>query len=355
MKIINIELINFEAPLKNPFITSLRKVTKLEDFIVKISCSNGLVGYGEGAPTPVITGDTKESIVSFIQTITPKLIGQDLEEFDSIIELIQKHQPKNTTPKSMLDMAMYDLIAKIEKQPLYKLLGGIQQEFNTDLTISLDNVDNMVKTSLDAVSLGYKSLKIKLGAGVEDDITRIKEIYRAIPKDTALRLDANQGWSVKESIKILNNIEDYGIKIELLEQPIKATDLDGLKQIKNSVQTPILADEAIFTIDDAKKIIQHDMADYLNIKLAKSGGISQAIQIAKLCEENNKKCMIGCMLEGPIAIAAALHFTSNYHTNIPFVDLDAVNLLSSHTLQTNIVFNNSEISLSNDSGLGIEV
>ena len=355
MKITNIELLTFEAPLKNPFITSLRRVDILQDFIVKISCDNGVIGFGEGAPTPVITGDTIESIKLFIDSITPMLIGRDIEEFDKVIKIVQEHKYKNTTPKSMLEMAMFDLKAQYLKKPLYKLLGGRQKSFQTDLTISLDSVEKMIQNSLNAVFLGYSSLKLKLGDSVQNDISRVKEIYSCLPNNISLRLDANQGWSVDETINILNNIENSDIEIELLEQPIRSNDFYGLKKIKDSVNTPILADEALFTIDDAYKIIKYDIADYLNIKLAKSGGISEAIKIAKLCEESGKKCMIGCMLEGPIAISAALHFTSAHTDSIPFIDLDAVGLLESYSLQTDIVFDNSNITLSNTSGIGIKL
>ena len=353
MKIRNIRTTTLKAPLKNPFITSLRRVDALEDLVVIVECDNGSVGYGEGAPTPVITGETMGSMVATIEYIKPHIIGRDIEEFESILHLIHTLILKNTTAKSALEIALYDLKAKSLQVPLYKMLGGSKTKFRTDITISMDDIESMIEKSLDAVALGYDCLKIKIGDDPFKDVERITEVYAALPQGINIRLDANQGWTAKESVTLLHALEAKGIIAQFIEQPVKADDIEGLKYIKERVQTPLLADESIFSLKDARILLEMQAIDYVNIKLAKTAGLSQALRLADLSAEFGVKCMIGCMLEGPISVAAGVHVASAKADIITMLDLDAVSLLASHPCKTDIEFNESEIILSSKPGLGI--
>ncbi|MDD5359979.1 MAG: dipeptide epimerase [Sulfurovaceae bacterium] len=354
MKIKSIQTTLFQSPLKTPFKTALRTVSNLEDIVVIIECENGLIGYGEGSPTAVITGETLGTMKEAIEYISNFLIGLNIDaNFEDIINIIHSKLLHNTTAKSALEIAIYDLISKYRDKPLFSFLGGDKIAFTTDITISLDEINKMVSDSLSAVSLGYDTLKIKLGNNAKKDIERIIEIHRALPNDTILRLDANQGWNVEQTIEIMQKVENLGIFPQLLEQPIKADDISGLKEIKGKIKTPILADESVFNLSQAKYILETKSADFLNIKLAKCGGISVALKIAKLAKEYNVKCMMGCMLEGPIGIVASLHLVSAMSDIINMVDLDAVALLANQPKNCSVIFDESHITLSKNSGLGI--
>ena len=352
MKISNIRTSTLRAPLKNPFITSLRRVDTLEDIVVFIECDDGSVGYGEGAPTPVITGETMGSMIAAIEYIKPHIIGLEIEDLDTILGLVHNLILKNTTAKSALEIALYDLKAKAAKQPLYQMLGGTQTHFKTDITISMGEIDKMITDSLNAVSLGYDTLKIKIGDDPQKDVDRVKAIHNALDKHIKLRLDANQGWTAKESVTLLHALEKENIIAEFIEQPVIADDIEGLRYIKERVQTPLLADESIFSVKDARKLLEMQAIDYVNIKLAKTAGITQALELADLSKAFGVKCMIGCMLEGPISVAAGVHIASSKADVITMLDLDAVSLLASHHVETSIMFNESEIILSNSVGLG---
>jgi len=353
MKIENIRITILKAHLKNPFITSLRRVDALEDLVVIIECDNGSMGYGEGAPSPVITGETLGSMIATIEYIKPHLIGLEVEDLETILKVVHNLIIKNTTAKSALEIALYDLKAQTAKQPLYKMLGGSKTYFKTDITISMGEIDKMVSDSLEAVNLGYDTLKIKIGDNPQKDIERIIAIDNALDDTIKLRLDANQGWTAQESVKLLHALEKRGIIAEFIEQPVAADNIEGLKYIKERVQTPLLADESIFSIKDARRLLELQAIDYVNIKLAKTAGITQALKLADLSAEFGVKCMIGCMLEGPISVTAGVHVASAKADIITMLDLDAVSLLSSHPCKTNIEFNESEIILSSDIGLGI--
>ncbi|HEY9190306.1 MAG TPA: dipeptide epimerase [Sulfurovum sp.] len=353
MKIANIRTATLKAPLKTPFITSLRRVDTLEDLVVIIECDDGSVGYGEGAPTPVITGETMGSMISAIEYLKPFILGLEIGEFDTILNNIHARILKNTTAKSALEIALYDLKAKAAKQPLYQMLGGAKRAFRTDITISMGAIDKMISDSLNAVRLGYDTLKIKIGDDPKKDIERVVAIHHALDPHIALRLDANQGWTAKESVTLLHALEKQGIIAEFIEQPVPAEDIEGLKYIKERVQTPLLADESIFSVKDARRVLEMQAVDYVNIKLAKTAGITQALELADLSKEFGVKCMIGCMLEGPISVAAGVHVASAKADVITMLDLDAVSLLASHPAKTSIVFNESEIILSEDDGVGV--
>ena len=138
MKIKTVRTQILKAPLKTPFVTALRRVEALEDLVVMIECDNGLVGYGEGAPTPQITGETIGSMMAAIDYISPHLLDRELDDFDAILKAVHQLIVKNTTAKSALEIALYDLKAKSQKQPLFCMLGGTQTVFTTDITISME-------------------------------------------------------------------------------------------------------------------------------------------------------------------------------------------------------------------------
>jgi len=302
MKIINIRTTTLKAPLKKPFITALRRVDALEDLVVVIECDDGSVGYGEGAPTPIITGETMGSMIAAIAYIKPFILGLEIEDFENILNNIHTPILKNTTAKSALEIALYDLKAKAVQQPLYKMLGGTKTTFKTDITISMSDIDTMITDSLHAVTLGYDTLKIKIGDNPQKDMERIVAIHDAMDKNITLRLDANQGWTAEESVTLLHALEKRDIIAEFIEQPVAADDIEGLCYIKERVQTPLLADESIFSLKDARRLLELEAIDYVNIKLAKTAGITQALQLADLSSSFGIKCMIGCMLEGPISV-----------------------------------------------------
>jgi len=354
VKITDIKAVLLRAPLKNPFITSLRRVDALEDLVVIIECDDGSVGYGEGAPTPVITGETIGSMAAAIELIKPFLLKREIEDIDTLLHHVHSHIVKNTTAKSALEIALYDLKAKSLSQPLYKMLGGTQKRFETDITISMGEIDKMVSDCLDAVSLGYTALKIKIGDDPQKDIERITAIDNALGKDIRLRLDANQGWTAGQSVALLHGIEKKGIIAEFIEQPVAADDTEGLLYIKERVETPLLADESVFSLKDARRLLELEAIDYVNIKLAKTAGISQALALADLSSQYGVKCMMGCMLEGPVSATAGVHVASAKADIITMIDLDTVSLLASHPVETSVRYEENIITLSDDTGLGIK-
>lgn len=322
MKITKIETAEVNIPLVTPFKTALRTVNSVNDIVVRVTTDDGQEGFGEAPPTAVITGDTKGSIRCAIEEfIAPNLVGMDIENMDGIMKKLHSCILKNTSAKAAVDMAVYDLFAKSCGKPLYKVLGGCRSEIETDLTISVNSVDEMVADSLKAVEQGFQILKIKVGKESLKDIERIKAIRQAVGPDIKLRIDANQGWSAKDAVRIITAMEDMGIDMDLVEQPVHYHDFEGMKYVTSRVHTPILADESAFSVEDTVKLIQERAADLINIKLMKTGGIYEALKICAMAETYGVECMIGCMLESKIAVTAAAHLAAGKGV-ITRVDLD---------------------------------
>lgn len=341
-------------PLIKVFKTALRSADSFDMIVVKITTNRGIVGFGETAPSKAVTGNTKESILKTLNFLKPFLIGRDIEDFNTLINFVHCKIELNFSAKSAIEIALYDIAAQNAKLPLFKYLGGVKKEFKSNMTISLNKTETMVQDTIEAMAAGFKSLKIKLGDDYKKDILRLTEINSVKNSDVSLKVDANQGWSPKESIKFLNAIEGRNIAIDFLEQPVKRFDIDGLKYIKQRTSTPIVADESMFSPKDAIEILEKEAADMINIKLDKCGGISKAMQIADICKLYDVKCMIGCMMQGSISVGAAAHVASSKSDFILIHDLDSPMHCKINPVIGGVQFDTPNVILKEVDGLGIK-
>ncbi len=353
MIITGVKIYEVNIPLVTPFKTALRTVESVNDIVIKLLTDTGEVGIGEAPPTAVITGDTKGSIVCAIRDfIVPSIAGMDIEELDTINSRIKNCMQKNTSAKAAVDMAVYDLYAKHLKKPLYKVLGGAKKEVTTDITISVNEIPEMVEDSKRALKDGFKILKVKVGKEGIKDIDRILAIRKAVGEDVALRIDANQGWTPREAVRIITALEDKGVEMDLVEQPVKGHDLEGMAYVCSHVGTKILADESLFSPEDAVTLIRMHAADLLNIKLMKTGGISEALKICSIAEVYGVECMIGCMLESKISVSAAAHLAAGKQI-ITRADLDGPALCRIDPYVGGPIFNGALITMPEEAGIGI--
>jgi L-alanine-DL-glutamate epimerase-like enolase superfamily enzyme len=318
MKIINIKIQLKQIALKTPFITALRKVEYIEFVRVFIESDNGFVGIGEAPATKAITGEGIKEIVESIEDIKSTLVFLYVQD-----ALTQLHLARHigSSAKAAIDMALVTLISQAKGIPLYKYLGANNlSKIKTDITISLNNADLMLRDSIKAFDNGFDILKLKFA----EDISHAIEVTKLISKnlqDCKILIDANQAWSVEDSLKFINATK--GIEIELIEQPVIASDIDGLRFVTKNSNIPILADESVFTLEDAKKVIESKSADMINIKLMKCAGITKGVEILEYARAKGIKCMLGSMLEGPYSINAALHLAIAYKDIIKYLDLDS--------------------------------
>lgn len=344
---------HMSVPLKKPFKTAVRSVNSVDDVVIKIITDTGNIGFGSAASTALVTGDTTESIEGAIKNYIKKaIVGMDIENLEGILLKLNSCIVRNTSAKAAVDIALYDLYGQLYKAPIYKLLGGFRNKIETDITISVNSPEEMTKDSIEAVKLGYRTLKIKVGKDSKLDIERMKAIRKAVGYGVKLRIDANQGWDPKEAVSTLRRIEDAAVDIELVEQPVIASNLEGLKLVTDNVDIPVMADESVFSPKDAARIMEMQAADLINIKLMKTGGIYNALKICSLAEVYGMECMLGCMLEGKVSVTAAVHLAAAKSV-ITKIDLDGPVLCIRDDVVGGAVYDNNNIALTEKPGLGI--
>jgi len=343
-----------KIPLKVPFKTALRSVKEVHDLVFIIETDTGLKGYGEAPATAVITGDVLDSMRAGLDLIAPRLLGRNLVDFNAILRSVHQTIVHHDSLKAALEIALFDLRAQQFGVPLYQLLGGGDPQIKTDLTISVNDVDTMVHDAVQAVAAGFDCLKVKVGGRTwRDDVASVMAIERAVGPNVALRLDANQGWAPKHAVQVIQALEKAGVVLEFVEQPVKASDVAGLKFVTDHTLTPILADEAVFSVRDALHILSTQSADIINIKLMKTAGITQAMEIVSLARRHHKTCMMGCMLESGISVTAAAHFAVAFDDVVAHIDLDGPQLCNGSAINGGLTMDGPWIKLSDAPGLGI--
>ena len=356
MKIKDIKTEVIKIPLKTPFITALRRVEDVEFVRVSLICDNGSVGIGEAPATKAVTGEGIEEILESIKSVKSTLISNMASD---ALELLHENRGTDhpictmgSSARAALDMALISLIIKSQNIQMYRYLGAEEIiSLQTDVTISLNEPKKMLEDAKAACENGMCILKVKLGEDIEHAIEVTKSISKELqhvperrdkcPWGVKIIIDANQAWSVESTKRYIDELRD--VDIELIEQPIIAKDLQGLKTITEYSHIPILADEAVFTLEDAQKVVEGKYADMINIKLMKCGGVTKAVEILEYCRAHDVKCMLGSMLEGPYSINIALHLAMAYGDVIKYVDLDSPLLYKEMPDELEFKFKGSQI------------
>ncbi|MBR2539780.1 MAG: dipeptide epimerase [Mogibacterium sp.] len=338
----------FEEPMKIAFAT----ITDMETCIIKVMTDEGITGFGEAAPFPYVTGDNLETVISVGRDLREALIGTDPRSIGTVHRIMDSMYAGNTAVKAGIDIACYDISSKSAGLPLYKFLGGSDPHLTSDVTIGIDTPERMAETALSWVRKGFGIIKVKLGEDIRTDAARIRAIREAVGEDVAIRIDANQGWTVRDAITISRELDKLGV--DLIEQPVPGHDFDGLAEIRRSSPVRVAADESCHSIYDASWLARMRAVDVVNIKLMKCGGIYNAIKISAICEAAGIPCMIGCMGESTLANLAGMHLAAATD-NIRDIDLDSVYILKQEDVYGGYDHEGGNVTLWDDPGIGCTV
>lgn len=352
MNITDISFKKAEFAFNKPFEIAFAVLYGFETMVLRIDTDEGIVGYGEAGPLEYVTGDNLDTCMVIAAEFRKKLIGMDPRSIQSIHRVMDSMYHGHTSIKAAFDIACYDIAAKKAGVPLYRYLGGDNPFIESDVTIGISSPKEMAKDCLEWKNKGFRILKIKLGHDIETDLKRIKAIRQAVGEDVILRVDANQGWSVKDTLQIEPLLRE--LKVELIEQPVKDTDFEGLKRITDRSLLPIAADESCHLPKDALRLASMRACDGMNIKLMKCGGIEPAVRINAIAEAADLFCMIGCMGESVIANTAAMHLAAAYR-NIAKIDLDITFFSHCDWITGGFESEGGKIRLLEQPGIGIEV
>ena len=333
MKVI---LRTFELQLKHTFTISRESYDVQPSLIVELQ-SDGYSGFGEATSNPYykITVDSMkanlENIIPFIECVT----NETPEEFwNKAYQFLQY----DMFALCALDIAYNDLYARKQGKKLYELWGySINNNPMTDYTIGIDKIEKMVAKMKE---LPWPIYKIKLGT--KEDIAIVTELRKHT--DAIFRIDANCGWTVPEAINNAKELKKLGV--EFLEQPLKADNWEGHKQLFENSVLPIIADESCIIEEDVAKCHHHFHG--VNVKLVKCGGLTPARRMIAQAKMLGMKTMVGCMTESTVGISAIAHLLPE----LDFVDMDG-GLLLAEDIATGITIENGIIKYSELNGTGV--
>ncbi len=341
------------APMHTPFVTALRRATTVDTLVVEVADADGRRGFGEAPEVWRVTGASVAGAEACVHGhLGPALLGRDPDDLLTRCREVRRAVAGNEAAKAAVDVALHDLAARRLGVPLVRLLGGSELSVPTDVTLSAGDADSLAAAARDRVGEGFAVLKVKVGLDAAGDIERVRAVRDAVGPVPRIRLDANQGWTPREAVRVLRGIEDAGLDVELVEQPVPGWDLDGLAWVSDRVNVPILADEAVFGVRDLVEVIRRRAASMVNVKLAKSGGLAAARTLLDLAEEHGMGTLVGSMMESPVGVTAAASLAAAYGTTA-VSDLDAAWWLASSPVRGGLRYAGATVLLPDAPGLGI--
>ena len=320
MKITHLECWAVPMRLAEPYTIAYETIDSCTNIFVRAETDDGLVGFGCAAPDLQVTGETVDTVLAvYARLVEPALHGADPRRRTVVIEELLRDGRGNPSAIAMADMVLHDLVGKVAGLPLYQLLGGFRDEMPTSITIGILPVESTLDRAREYIGRGFRSLKIKGGSDVDVDVNRMVRLREVLGPDVELRFDANQGYSAQEAMRFVS--ETRRARIEILEQPTPREQLDQLGLVARSVSVPVMADESVTSEADAFHLATESLADMVNIKLQKVGGIHEAARVNSVAHAAGYEAMVGCMDESAVSIAAGLHFALA-RPNVLYADLD---------------------------------
>lgn len=307
MKITDIELIPLNIPISFKRYLGVGALSVIENIILKIHTDEGITGIGEVSPWEVFAENSKSSLVILRDYLTPAVLGENPFNIEKILHKMNKALVGASFAKAGVEIALYDIIGKALNVPLYDILGGkFQEGVMLSYSVSSQKIELEVEEISALIEKGVKIFKVK--TGILDhriDVERIDEIRKLVDGKGELRIDYNQSIKPENGIKYCRELEQFDPVF--IEQPLPSWDIEGMAKIARAIDTPIMADESVFSFQDAMRVVRNEAADIISIKLMKAGGIRNGAKIAAIAEAANVPCYSGLMWESSVGMSAALH------------------------------------------------
>jgi L-alanine-DL-glutamate epimerase-like enolase superfamily enzyme len=307
-------------PLDEPYTIAYETIASATNVFVRLETDGALVGYGCAAPDFHVTGETPESVlVAIMGTAEPVLKGEDPAQRVALLDRVRPALRVHSSAMAAVDMALHDLVAKAAGLPLWRMLGGYRDHVRTSITVGILPEGETLECAAHWVGQGFRCLKLKGGKDVEGDIARVCKVRERFGARVEIRFDANQGYSVEQAQRLLEGTRDADL--QFLEQPTPKGKPELLRLVSQSSAVPVMADESLMGLSDARWLVDNGLVDMVNVKLMKVGGLEEASEINSVAQKRGVGVMVGCMDEAELAIAAGLHYALAYQ-NVAYADLD---------------------------------
>lgn len=318
MRISRLEAWLHTTTLTEPYTIAYESIDRCTQVFVRLVTDDG-IGYGCAAPDEAVTGETPEATVTALARADDLLRGEDALRRMHAIHRLEAELPRSPSARAAVDMALLDALGRRVELPVYKLLGGYRTSIPTSITIGILPIEETLRRARAHVKRGFSALKLKGGLDVDEDVERVLRVRAAVGAEVELRFDANQGYTVDQARTFVERTTSA--RLEILEQPTHRGEPSHLGRVTRAVHIPVMADESMMSIGDAFRLARGDLADMVNVKLMKVGGIEAALQVNAVARSAGLEVMVGCMDESALAISAGLHFALA-RANVVYADLD---------------------------------
>jgi L-alanine-DL-glutamate epimerase-like enolase superfamily enzyme len=319
MKIRAVEVWRVDMPLAEPYTIAYETVDAASNVFIRLDTGR-VVGFGCAAPDEPVTGETVDDTLAVLSgAVAEALKGQDPLRPIAVIDRLQPLLADRPAALAAVDMALWDLLGRTAGMPLWRLFGGFRTRIRTSVTIGILPPPETVARAESLVGQGFRCLKLKGGSDMEGDVERAIKVREAVGSGIELRFDANQGFTVEETLAFVEAARPA--RLELIEQPTPRDALDQLGRVTAGSTLPIMADESLMSLRDAFRLARRDLADMVNVKLMKVGGLTPALKIDSVALAAGLEVMVGCMDEAALGIAAGLQYALA-RRNVHYADLD---------------------------------
>jgi len=336
--ITQIDIQPLDLPLSEPFAISGGAPNVAQNVLVRVTLADGTVGLGEAAPFPAVSGETQASTLLALNDARPRLLGQDVRALRHLAATLAEVCPDEPAARAGCELGLLDALLRQHHLPMWSFFGGQTKTLVSDLTITAGDTAHAIAATQAALLRGFSTLKIKVGAGsVAADAERVIAIQRQTQArggtgaSVQLVLDANGGYSADQALLLLAELAAAHVPIALFEQPVARADRLGLLEVARLSAVPICADESARTAADVLWLVQSRVVRAINLKLMKSG-LFETLAMYEIARSAGLQLMIGGMVEGPLAMAAAAHMAAGLG-GFSFVDLDTALFVASHPFQ----------------------
>ncbi len=317
-RVASIRAVAVSAPLHTPFVTAVRRTTAVDTVVVAVTDGDGATGWGEAPQVWRVTGDSLAGTTACVEgPVRDALVGGPADPREAWPRL-DGCVVGNAGAKTAVDTALHDLAARRAGVPLAVHLAAHfparlgaparpapDLRVPTDVTLAAGEPHDLVAAARDRVRDGFDVLKIKVGTDAATDVARVRAVRAAVGDAVELRLDANQGWDALSAVRVVRELEDAGVGVTLVEQPVPARDHLGLAHVRAHVDTPVMADESLRDLEDLVSLVRLDACDAVNVKLAKCGGLTPAAELLDVAARHGLGTMVGSMMESHLGIGAA--------------------------------------------------